>query len=174
MGVGVPVPDPAGGGEVVSLVAFKARNHPQQSARDEIDDRAVPPDVFSGWQSRFGFTVDAAANAKNAKLPRFWSKETDGLAQSWKDERVYCNPPFSNIAPWVAKAREFEADIAVLLVPANRTEQRWWQKHVESLREKQPPDPCLRVEFLPGRLRFINARDSHVKPNARPHSAAAY
>ena len=40
----------------------------------------------------------------------------------------------------------------VMLLPANRVEQAWWQDHVEPFRDR--PGSPLRVEFLRGRMRF--------------------
>ena len=154
----------------MSLVGFKARNHAQQvtkrGANPLVDNRATPPEVFGPLHERFGFTLDACALPSNAKLPRFVTPEENGLTVSWAGERVWCNPPFSDIYPWVAKANaERMADLIVMLLPANRTEQRWWQELVEPRRDQ---DGVLTVEFLPGRLRFINPGDDTVRPNARP------
>lgn len=152
----------------MSLVGFSARNHEQQvakrGARPEVDDRATTPEVFEPLHERFGFTVDAAALPHNAKLERFWTPEDDGLSQDWNGERVWCNPPYSSIEPWVVKANERTADLAVLLLPANRTEQGWWQRHIEPSRRSGE----VEVEFLPGRMRFIAAGDTEIRPNQRP------
>lgn len=51
--------------------------------------------------------------------------------------------------------------------PANRCEQGWWQRHVEPRRDG-PASRGLRVQFLPGRLRFIAHDDTEIRPNARP------
>lgn len=92
----------------MSLAKMKARNHPAQVAArgaiDEVDDRATHPMDFAPLHERFGFTVDVAAAAHNTKCERFYDRDTDGLAQSWANETVWCNPPFSDIAPWVRKA----------------------------------------------------------------------
>jgi hypothetical protein len=94
----------------------------------------------------------------------------DGLAQSWAGERVWCNPPYSSIEPWVEKAREevnrpgTPAELVVMLLPANRTEQGWWQRHIEPERRSHTLD----VEFLPGRMRFIAHDAEAIKPNERP------
>lgn len=153
----------------MSLVGFAAQNHPQQIGRrgalGSVDDRTTHPDDFARWHERFRFTVDAAASAENARLPRFWTVEDDGLAQDWTAERVWCNPPYSNIEPWVEKARLSDAQCVVLLLPANRTEQGWWQRQVEPFRHD---GSVLRVEFLPGRLRFILPGTTDVLPNQRP------
>ena len=156
----------------MSLVGFHARNHRQQVARGgpnpHVDDRATTPETFDPLHERFRFTIDVAAAAHNTKLPRYYTAEDDGLAQSWAGERVWCNPPYSDIRPWVEKAwAEHEhAELIVMLLPANRTEQGWWQDLVEPRRDKLMGS--LRVEFLRGRLRFIAYGRTEVKPNERP------
>lgn len=151
----------------MSLVRFKGRNHPQQRANPDVDDRATQLVDFEGWHRRFQFTVDVAAAAHNTKLPRFYSFEDDGLRQSWAGERVWCNPPYSAIWPWVRKAwAETDAELIVMLLPNNRAEQRWWQRDIEPHRD-QPGSP-LRVKFLPGRLRFIKKGADGVGSNERP------
>jgi hypothetical protein len=53
----------------------------------------------------------------------------------------------------------------VMLLPANRPEQPWWQN-------TSSPTATARLtaagEFLPGRLRFIKPGATEVKPNERP------
>lgn len=151
----------------MSLVGFKARNHPQQRVNPDVDDRATEPSYFADLHQRFRFTVDVAAAAHNTKLPRYYTVEQDGLRQPWTGERVWCNPPYSAIWPWVQKAwAETEADLIVMLLPNNRAEQRWWQRDVEPHRDR--PGSRLRVEFLPGRPRFIRKGNDRVYPNERP------
>lgn len=156
----------------MSLVGFQARNHPQQTAKSFVDDRETDPSMFAELHARFRFTLDVAASPHNAKLPRFFTIEHNGLAQSWASERVWCNPPYSDIGPWVNKAWDEmqiynpPAALVVMLLPANRTEQAWWHKHVEPYRDR--PGSTLRTEFIRGRTRFIAAGDTAIKPNARP------
>lgn len=153
----------------MSLVAFKARNHVQQTAkrgaRPEVDDRATAPEVFGPLHERFRFSIDVAALPHNAKLERHFSPDVDGLAQSWVGERVWCNPPYSSIEPWVRKAWESGAELVVMLLPANRTEQGWWQRLIEPRRDTPGG---VRVEFLPGRMRFIAHDATGIRPNERP------
>lgn len=168
------------GGDV-TLVGFNAMNHPQQISRrgprPEVDDRQTSPEVFDPLHERFGFTIDVAALPHNAKCERFYTPSDDGLAQGWSHERVWCNPPYSSIEPWVQKAWQEIADdgrgympsgaeLIVMLLPANRTEQGWWQRQVEPhLRSRSS---VFRAEFLPGRLRFIAHDATEIKPNERP------
>ena len=144
----------------MSLVGFKAQNHGQQVAKrgalDVVDDRGTDPEFFAKMSERFGpFDLDAAASPANAKCERFYTLEDNALEQPWSG-RVWCNPPYSDLRAWTKKARlEYvfgQADLIVMLLPANRTEQLWWQENVEPFRDRADSD--MRVEFLPGRMRF--------------------
>jgi phage N-6-adenine-methyltransferase len=158
----------------MSIAGFRAQNHPQQTgkrgAADEVDDRGTTPELFDPLNERFDFTLDVAAAPHNAKCKRYFTREDDGLAQSWTGERVWCNPPYSDIGAWVGKAHAEwwgggpdgldmrpPAELIVMLLPANRTEQGWWQNDVEPFLRSRRSD--FRVEFLRGRPRFI-------RPNA--------
>lgn len=66
---------------------------------------ATPQAFFDELNKEFNFTLDPCATPQNAKCARFFTKEVDGLAQSWRGEVVYCNPPYGrDIGKWVAKA----------------------------------------------------------------------
>lgn len=159
-------------------MSFVARNHPQQvkvrGALSSVDDRGTDPVLFAALNERFRFTIDVAASPHNAKCERFYSIEDNGLEATWAGERVWCNPPYSEISPWVAKAwREWSGeapwwrgpDLIVMLLPANRTEQMWWQTLVEPVRDKTREFTC---EFLKGRQRFVAPGAESIGPNERP------
>jgi len=153
------------------LVGCGSKKHPRQTryagSRRYVDDRTLPADDFAKLNERFKFTIDVAAAPHNARLPKFCSVATSGLLVSWARERVYCNPPYSEIRPWILKAwNEYEAEIIVMLLPANRTEQGWWQDWVEPFRDR--PASRLSVEFLPGRIRFLKPYQDRIGPNERP------
>ena len=155
-------------------MSFISRNHPQQvgtrGALDEVDDRGTHPDEFEPLNERFGFTLDVAAADHNAKCHRYYTRADDGLTQSWFTiGAVWCNPPYSGLSTWLAKAwaeHRTHGVTIVMLLPANRCEQRWWQEHVEPYRDREGSP--LRVEFLPGRMRFIKPGQTEVGPNERP------
>jgi len=138
----------------MTLARFKITNHPQQvgkrGASDTVDERITPQWLFDELNAAHHFTVDVAANATNAKCARFYDLASDGLRQSWAGEAVWCNPPYSAIPAWVAKARN-ELAQTVMLLPANRTEQRWWHEHIEPFRDR---GAGVSVRFLPRRLNF--------------------
>lgn len=163
----------------MSIVGFKCNNHPQQvrarGADDAVDERVTPAELFEAFNERYGFTLDAAANASNAKTSRFYDLDANGLRQPWAPERVWCNPPYSNLAAWLYKAtREFEAGcpIIVMLLPANRTEQKWWQQFVEPFRDR--PGGFLRTEFIARRRNFgVPGNEGAVYPSGVPFGLVA-
>lgn len=156
----------------MSLVGFKASNHPQQVGTRGATDRdnlGTDPKLFATLDQRFHFTLDVAASHENTKCRQYYRKEGNALAQPWF-ERVWCNPPYSEIAQWVRKAwDEWElgrTQLIVMLLPANRPEQAWWQDLVEPYRDR--PGSPLRTEFLRGRQRFVMPGAEAIGPNERP------
>lgn len=143
----------------MSLVRFKITNHPQQVSRrgadDKVDERITPDWLFRPLHERYSFTLDAAANADNAKVLAYFNRESDGLEQPWAPHRVWCNPPYSSLEFWLRKAHlEFQSGcpVIVMLLPANRCEQRWWQDWVEPYRDT--PGGFLTTEFIARRFNF--------------------
>lgn len=150
----------------MSLVGFQAQNHRQQvgkrGALDKVDDRRTPRSLFDPLNEEFGFTLDAAASAENRLCDAHYTKRVSGLENSWFSFNVWCNPPYSDIRPWVEKAtfeigqrnevtgRYYGPRVIVMLLPANRTEQSWWQDLIEPGRR----EGLIEVRFLRGRLRF--------------------
>jgi phage N-6-adenine-methyltransferase len=156
----------------MSLVGFAITNHPQQvrkrGASDTVDERITPAKVFDPLQAEFGFTLDAAANERNAKCGRFYDLESDGLSQLWAGERVWCNPPYSALRAWVEKAwAEHRAGcpLIVMLLPANRTEQGWWQDLIEPFRDGRGP---LETRFYRSRFNFGVPGNEGAKFNSSP------
>lgn len=123
-----------------------------------LDESVTPKEVFLAISDRWGpFTLDAAASSANAKCPRYFTREQDGLRQSWAGERVWCNPPYSQKPAWVAKA-EAEAQrgaYSVLLLPNTVTEAPWFHRLVWDRGWARTRDD-VDVDFLPGRVRFLD------------------
>lgn len=146
-----------------------SRNHPAQVARrpgsprlldcfdptDDIDDRRTPDRLFRELDAELHFTVDVAASSANAKCERFYDLAADGLAQDWGGDRVWCNPPFSALPEFTRKAHlEVDAEVIVMLLPANRCEQEWWQRYVEPFRDGRSLTRRLETRFISGRTDF--------------------
>lgn len=101
-------------------------------------DWATPAEVFTYLSARYGpFTLDAAADASNSKCPTFYGEGEDALTRPWVG-RVWCNPPYSNVAAFVEHAiRETQAgraEVVVLLVPA-RPDTVWFREAAEHASE---------------------------------------
>lgn len=122
------------------------------------DDWATPQDFFDRMSAEHGpFDLDACASASNAKCPKFFTKEDDGLMQNW-DGTVWMNPPYGRtIGEWMRKAylSALCGAKVVCLVPA-RTDTAWWHEYAAK----------GRVEFVRGRLKFGNAKHGAPFPCA--------
>lgn len=91
-------------------------------ANDRRQDWQTPRSLFDPLHAEYGFTLDGASKPGNGLLPRA-STARDPI--DWRGERVFCNPPWSLIRPFVDLAPS--AELAVLLVPA-RTNARWFHR----------------------------------------------
>lgn len=109
----------------------------------------TPPELFKQLDDEFRFTLDPCATAQNAKCPRFFTEEQDGLFESWRDERVFMNPPYGReVATWTKKAvREvtYANALVIGLLPAS-TDLEWWHRDVVGHAE---------VRYIRGRVRFL-------------------
>ncbi|HAN4977291.1 TPA: DNA methylase [Escherichia coli] len=86
----------------------------------------TPPLLFRNLHREFGFSMDGAATEHDTLLPRF----TDDIHnQSWVGEKVFCNPPYSDIPSFLVKASE--SDLAVFLIP-HRANTSYWLRHIYS------------------------------------------
>jgi len=123
------------------------------------DEWATPADFFEALDREFHFDLDPCADESNHKCARYFTKEADGLKQSWGGYRVFCNPPYGReISAWVKKAYEEghrEKTLVVLLIPA-RTDTRYFHDYILHRAE---------VRFIPGRLKFGAAKNSAPFPS---------
>lgn len=107
----------------------------------------TPRHLFEAWHAKYGFTLDGASEPGNGLLPR---SSTADAPLPWTGERVFCNPPWSNIRPFIERAPE--AALAVFLVPA-RTNARWFHRALSL---------GAAVHFFLGKPRFGDAK--HTSP----------
>lgn len=119
----------------------------------------TPQIFFNKLNEEFHFTLDPCATTQNAKCAKYFTKDIDGLSQSWKDERVYCNPPYGKeISKWIEKAF-YETNngrgIVVMLLPA-RTDTKYFHDYIYGKAE---------LRFIRGRLKFGNAKNSAPFPS---------
>lgn len=118
------------------------------------DEWMTSDEIFRPLHSEFAFSLDAAAAAWNAKVGFYFTRETNGLAQSWKGETVWLNPPYSNVGEWLAKAYSERCQhgiVVVALVPCS-PDRHWWSQHVEGKAEVRL---LTRRVLKSGRVHFI-------------------
>jgi hypothetical protein len=146
----------------------------------DLDELYTPWEAFKPWHEEFRFTLDPCATQESAKVPRFFHKGQNGLAQSWEGERVFLNPPYSQLDAWTAKAVDeviFNGCALVVgLYPANRSEQDFWQVHVEPWRDGKALHPrfSLETRFVDGRIAFDRPGRAYAPGAVRPRSTGKF
>lgn len=107
----------------------------------------TPVEIFKSLDKEFEFACDVAADHHNALTHDYFTEIDSAFENNWFKTN-WCNPPYSNILPWVQKAKiEHEkGKTIVMLVPAD-TSVKWFKEAYNS---------CNEVRFISGRLAFIN------------------
>jgi site-specific DNA-methyltransferase (adenine-specific) len=121
---------------------------------------ATPQEWFDYLNLEFRFTLDPCCVPETAKCEKYYTPETNGLAQSWKDERVFMNPPYgTEIGKWMRKAYDEARDngaMVVCFVPA-RVDTNWWHNFAAKASD---------IRFPKGRVKFVGAEASAPFPVA--------
>lgn len=119
-------------------------NVPQRKRRRRRsnDDCATPPWLYKALHAEFRFDLD----------PCPLKPKSDGLSMDWDGHRIFCNPPYSKILPWVQKALSARAT-TVLVLPAR----------FDSMWSRLLRDHGAEFRIFCGDVRFTNAdgRESH-------------
>jgi len=120
---------------------------------------ATPQDFYDRLDAEFHFVLDPCATADNAKAAQYFTKEDDGLLQSWRcGGAVFMNPPYGReISRWVCKAyQESMRGVTVVCLLPSRTDTSWWHTY------------CMRgeIRFIRGRLKFGGHSNSAPFPSA--------
>ena len=80
------------------------------------DSWATPAYIFDPLDHEFSFNIDVCASRDNAKVDTWINEEQDALVSDWtfayrkstglmdRSLTAFCNPPYSDVAPWVDKA----------------------------------------------------------------------
>jgi hypothetical protein len=115
--------------------------------RSMTDEWKTPISVYASLHKEFDFNDDPCP------INGVW----DGLYRAW-GERTFCNPPYSQLSKWMAKAFlewSVAGNTVVLLIPS-RTDTRWWHEYVMKATE---------IRFIKGRLRFGDAKTGAPFPS---------
>ncbi len=146
----------------------------------ESDEWETPQGPFDELHEEFRFTLDVCATKENAKLPKFFTIEDNGLLQNWSGT-CWCNPPYSKperackdlctkkacpvrgfhlgqdrpgAIDWVKKAYwESRTGVKIVMLLPVRTDVEYFHKYIwDEKRHKLRLGKEIR--FLKGRLKF--------------------
>ena len=124
---------------------------------NKSDEWETPDDLFNELNDKYNFTLDPASTKDNSKCEKFFTVEENGLIQSWEGERVFCNPPYSQVKDWAEKAsKEAEKGTLIVMLVPSRTDTIWFHKYVYDK---------AKIEFLKGRLKFKGGKWSAPFPS---------
>lgn len=146
---------------------------------DKRQEWRTPFDFCGVLDGEFDFELDAAATIQNAIVAKYITPEMDALDPKtrWvgrgaygdcKITRVYCNPGFSFLMPWMQRAYEeaqrlpnaVVAVMGVISPSANSDKKGWWNKWAVKASEIRLL--CPRPEFIaaPGIKQSRNPREN--------------
>ena len=118
---------------------------------------STPQEFFDKLNDEFCFTLDPCATEENHKCDKYYTKEQDGLLQDWKDEIVFCNPPYGReIGKWVKKAYESRGSKPIVMLLPERTDTKWFHNYIYTYAE---------IRFIKGRLKFGDSKNSAPFPS---------
>lgn len=116
----------------------------------------TPPELLEAIKARLhihSFAMDLAASNENSVSHQCYTEAEDAIIQDWVfNGWNWCNPPFSDIEPWVAKAAKesLKGAQTIMLVPAS-VGSNWWKEYVETYSYQS---------FLSPRVTFVG----HIHP----------
>ncbi|HCU64586.1 MAG TPA: phage N-6-adenine-methyltransferase [Rheinheimera sp.] len=130
------------------------------------DAYRTPPELFAALDAEFNFKLDVAASESNALCVNFIDEQLNALACDWLPDPdsginqwhfVWCNPPYSDIGPWVRKAAEqSKQGIGCAMLVMADTSVGWYAEAIKT---------CQEVRFIVGgRISFIDPQSG--KPAA--------
>lgn len=145
--------------------------HASKTPLDERDSWRTPPWLFAYAESLIGkIGLDAACSAGNALAKPLWDA-CDTVDDVWIEEdslhpaaiwpckaKIWINPPYSDIKPWVRKAIDSGA-LCVLLIPSPNGEAIY-----------QELIPVAHEIHIAGRIAFIGADGKPKNGNTRGSS----
>lgn len=145
------------GGELEKAFAM-SKNTMKVHFSSASNEWATPRELYERLNTHLRFTLDPCCTIGTAKCSQYFTKEDDGLSQSWGHHRVFMNPPYGRaIGKWVKKAYEesmIDAELVACLIPS-RTDTKWWHQYCMK---------AAKIILFEGRIKF--ERDDGLKAPA--------
>lgn len=146
------------------------------------DNWRTPPQVFNNLNKEFGFVADMACTNENKlceigltelddSLIVDWAVFVDG-EYSWDGlNYVWCNPPYSNISPWIDKAVQAQKKgLGTVMLLNQDTSVGWFYKALQYVSEIRfvTGDKKEGGGFSGGRLAFLDGDGKPAGGNNKP------
>jgi phage N-6-adenine-methyltransferase len=129
------------------------------------DSWSTPQPEFDIINAEFRLNWDVCASDDNHKLPNYFTIQQDGLKQSWKGLRCWCNPRYSDPAPWIRKAlwgSQRNCAFVVMLIKADPST-AVWRECIAPYAEVRPFD--RRVKFVKPEGITLSAKNKGQSPD---------
>lgn len=146
------------------------KDHPDRPAWWDNDKWGTPKPFVRQVRDYLGqsFEIDVCASRRTTKVrDRFYTLRDDGLHSPW-DGRVWCNPPYSNPAPWCRRAARLtykkKCPLAALLIPPS-VDANWFHDWVL---------PYAEIHFVRGRIAFLDWNNEPIKGTRQGNFVAIY
>lgn len=122
------------------------------------DEWATPVDFFNKLNEEFHFTLDPCSTHENHKCEKYFTMQENGLSKNWGGETVFCNPPYSKIKQWVAKAwgEATKPNTTVVMLIPSRTDTKYFHNFIYNRAE---------IRFVKGRLKFGDGKSPAPFPS---------
>ena len=136
------------------------------------DTWQTPKYVFNWLDARFNFFVDGCANESNALTPDyigdkgihhdFLNVSAKFLMDAVCCNSVYVNPPYSDVTPFIVKAKELrDAGCLVVMLLNNDKSTQWYQNHIHNVANEV-------IDITGGRIAFIHpVTGKEIKGNSK-------
>ena len=117
------------------------------------DSWRTPPKVFEYFNKKYNFTLDIASSVDNHLCDKYLTREDDALSYNVDTiledgDYIWCNPPYSDVRPWVSKAIENKIKgFGTVMLLKNDTSTKWFKDIVNNANEV--------VFVVGGRIQFL-------------------
>lgn len=129
------------------------------------EDWTTPKELFFKLDYIYNFTLDPCSDEFNHLCDKYYTIKENGLLQSWKNEVVFCNPPYGRkIYDWVKKCylENINNNVEIILLIPSRTDTKFFH---DFLYHNKRVD----IYFIKGRLKFGNADNTAPFPSLIAH-----
>lgn len=121
------------------------------------------PYITKSKSDNWGTPIHIKDRYKDYFDPCPYNFTTNGLEIEWEDKN-FVNPPFSQLGKWCEKIQEeAKKGKEIILLMPSRTDTKYFHDFLLPLNPK--------IEFIKGRLKYIDLDNSSKKPVASPFAS---